>query len=155
MLQLEYEAEQKFKTKHIFMHNNQLINFVDTFFEDYRPALKVIYPTTSPSLNVKEMDDKYQISLTIPGLNPKDIKVNLTENVLSINYEHKDEQKKEDKDGKLLREEYRHYSFSRTVSLPKNIDADSIKADSKDGILTINVHKLPESQPKSVDININ
>jgi HSP20 family protein len=145
-------------------HN--LINFVDTFFDDYRPMitnnLKVIYPTTSPSLNVTESDDSYKISVTIPGLDPKEIKVNLTENVLSISYDHKEETKTSTeekaeitkKSDKLLREEYRHYSFSRSVSLPKNIDPNTVKADSKDGILTITVHKLPESKPKSVDINV-
>lgn len=150
------------------MTNNNLINFVDTFFDDYRPMisnnLRTIYPTTSPSLNVTESDDSYKVSLTIPGLDPKEIKVNLTENVLSVTYDHKeDKSNSEDsedsyvmnKNEKLIREEYRHYSFSRSVSLPKNIDANTVKADSKNGILNITVHKLPESKPKSVDINVS
>jgi HSP20 family protein len=136
--------------------SNNILSLVDSFFDDYRPtygSMRVSYPTSVPALNIKEKQDQYQITLTIPGLDPKDVKVNLNNNVLTINYEHKDEMS-EEKD-EMLRQEYKHYSFSRSVSLPKGVDSESISAESKDGILTISVNKLPESQPKSIEVKIN
>jgi HSP20 family protein len=109
--------------------------------------------STAPALNINEYDDRYEISLTIPGLDPADIKVELVDQVLNIAYVH-DESYGDKKKGKLIRQEYEHYSFSRAVRLPKNVDEKSVTAKSAKGILTISVSKLPETQPKKIEIEV-
>jgi HSP20 family protein len=109
--------------------------------------------STAAALNIEEFDDRFEISLAIPGLDPNDVKVELIDQTLTVNYEH-DEDKQEKKKGKLIRQEYQHYSFSRSVRLPKNINESSIHAKSTKGILTIIIEKLPESKPKQVEIKI-
>jgi HSP20 family protein len=138
-----------------YFYRPNLLTVVDDFFNDIRPLTnnvsRAIY--TAPALNVTEHDDRYEIKLFIPDLDPQKIKIELVEKVLNISYEH-EENEKEEESGKLLREEYRHYSFARSVSLPKNVDENSINAKSSKGTLTIIVKKLPETQPKKVDIHI-
>ena len=135
--------------------NSNLLTLMDQFFDDVRPLGHTISRSfsTTPALNVKEYKDRYEISLTIAGVELAKVKIELREKLLNINYIH-EEEKAESEDVDILRQEYAHYSFSRSVALPKNIDENSIKAKSKNGILTIIIHKTPEAQPKNVNIEI-
>jgi HSP20 family protein len=136
------------------MSNNSLINFVDSIFESYQPTMShsmKIYPSTIPALNISETEDTFQISLALAGVDPKEVKINLTENILNITYEHHDSTTDS---AKMLRQEYKHYSFKRSVSLPKSINSNEVKAESKNGILTITIQKLPEQKPKSINIEV-
>ena len=139
------------------MSSNSLIHYIDSMFDDalgLRPMMSATRAiSTAAALNIEEFDDRFEISLAIPGLDPNDVKIELIDQALTINYEH-DEDKQEKKKGKLIRQEYQHYSFSRSVRLPKNIDESSIRAKSNKGILTISIEKLPESKPKQVEIKI-
>ena len=139
------------------MANNSLIQYLDSMFEDsvgMRPLMSASRALTSvPALNVQEFDDRYEISLSIPGIDPAEVKVELTDQVLSINYSHTENNNLENK-GKLIRQEFEHISFTRSLRLPKNVDEQSIKAKSTRGILIVTITKLAESQPKKVDIEI-
>jgi HSP20 family protein len=92
--------------------------------------------------------------LSIPGLDPSKVKIELQDHTLTVSYTHEKEDK-EKKKGKVIRQEYSHYSFTRSVMLPKNVDAESVTASSQKGILFIEVKKLPETKPKTIDIKIN
>ncbi len=137
--------------------SNNLLNLMDQFFDDgIRPMTYTLGRnwSTTPALNVKEMDDKYQITLAVPGINANQAKVELKENILTISYEDKLEDVQ--KEGDMIRQEYSEYiSFTRSLSLPKNVDENSIKAKYDKGILSIHIHKLPEAQPKTVNIEVN
>ena len=139
------------------MSSNSLIHYIDSMFDDHlglRPMMSATRAiSTAPALNIEEFDDRFEICLAIPGLNPIDIKIELVDQALTINYQHV-EDGQEKKKGKLIRQEYQHYSFSRSIRLPKNVSENSINAKSAKGILTILVEKLPESKPKSVEIKI-
>lgn len=127
---------------------------MDQFFDDaFRPLTTTVSRAlgTSPALNVTEYSDRYEISLTIPGINPAEIKVQLDNNVLEIAYNH-EEKKQDDQDGQLLRQEYAHFSFSRKVALPKDVDNNSISAKSSKGILLITIKKTPKAQPTKVEV---
>ncbi|MGL4758446.1 MAG: Hsp20/alpha crystallin family protein [Patescibacteria group bacterium] len=131
------------------MSNLQTI--MDSFFDDVRP---LVYRQASslalPALNVKEFDDRYEISITIPGIDANKIKVELVEKVLNVSYDHTEEEK--EKNTNLIREEFRHYSFNRSVNLPRMVDPSSVKATSKNGILSITIKKSPDAQPKVIEI---
>lgn len=137
------------------MHSSNFLTLVDEFFDDnLRPIGRGFARTlgSTPALNVRELRDRYEISATIPGINASEVKVELHEKFLTISHEHSQEKEEKDKEGEMIRQEYSHYGFSRSVALPKNVDEDSIEASASKGVLTIVIKKLPESQPKKVEI---
>jgi HSP20 family protein len=134
--------------------SNTLSTYIDSVFDEFmniRPTA-TRYLTATPPLNIQELDDRFVVTLVIAGLDPKDVKISLVDKNLSINYEHTEN--KDQNEGKLIRQEYAHYSFARSISLPKNVDDSSVTAKSSKGILTIDIKKMPESQPKTIDIDI-
>ena len=106
-----------------------------------------------PSLNVSSTDDNYIISVEMPGMNEKDVSVELNKDVLTIKGEKKEEQ--EEKDGDFYRTERRYGSFQRVLSLPEDADAESIDAKMKDGVLSLHIQRkqLESSQVKKIAIN--
>jgi HSP20 family protein len=143
------------------MATNNLITLFDQLMEEggirsvpYSLGKNFSFP---PALNVREFKDKYEISMTAPGIDGSKVKVELTEGVLSISYEDSTEKKEENKEesGEMIRQEYSEYvNFSRNLSLPKNIDEESIKANYKNGILKISIYKTPEAKPRSVNVSV-
>ncbi|MEI6728014.1 MAG: Hsp20/alpha crystallin family protein [bacterium] len=139
------------------MSRNNILTLMDQFFDDtFRPVGGTIVRSlgSTPALNVKEFDDTYEVSLTIPGIDPNKVKIELQQKVLNVSYEHSNESQEKDSEGDLLRQEYSHYSFSRSVALPKNVDEDGVEAKSSKGILTITIKKIPEAKPKTVSIQV-
>jgi HSP20 family protein len=89
-----------------------------------------------PSVNVNETDDKYTLSIATPGLERKDIHVELDGNMLTIKAE-KEEKEKEEKNGKFNRREYNYSSWSRSFTLPEDADGAGLKAEYKNGELRV------------------
>ncbi len=140
------------------MSSNNILTLMDQFFDDsFMPATRRV--TTSffgsvPAINVKEFKDRYEITLTTPGIDIDKANIELHQKILSVNYENTKTEKDENPEqGNLLRQEYtEHFAFSRSIALPKNVDEESVQATYKKGIMTITVKKLPEEQPKKVNI---
>lgn len=137
--------------------SNYITTYFDSLFDEFSP-ISLARPTTSrllsttPALNITEHDDSYVITVTIPGLDEKKVTVELVDQTLTIAYSHDEEN--ENKSGKLIRQEYSHYSFRRSITLPRDVDTASVKAKASKGILTITMKKLPEKQPQKVNIDI-
>jgi HSP20 family protein len=135
---------------------NNLLSLIDQFFDDNVRAMT--YPlgrplAALPALNVKEYADRYEVSLAAPGIDPQKVKIELKENILTISYEDKKEQAHQE--GDLIRQEYSEYiNFTRSLSLPKDVDSESIKAKYTRGILHIHITKLPEAQPKTISVEV-
>lgn len=92
-----------------------------------------------PSVNVKESDKGFEIEVAAPGLNKKDFSINVDNGVLTISSEKKEEKEEKEKD--FTRREFSYSSFSRSFTLPENVNEDDIKAAYEDGILKLNVAK--------------
>lgn len=104
----------------------------------------------SPPVDIKETDDSYVVTLEIPGVNKKDISVEVQDNVLSIRGERNFE---EEKKGETFHRVERSYgSFVRSFSLPSQVNADKVEAVFKDGLLTLTVAKVEEAKPKNIEI---
>jgi HSP20 family protein len=106
-----------------------------------------------PAVNISEHDDNYRIELAAPGMNKKDFKVNVENDLLTISFERKAEN--EEKKENYLRREFGYQSFERSFSLGENVDVDKIKAEHKNGILSIEVPKKEEAKakpPKQISI---
>ncbi len=106
----------------------------------------------SPAVDVVEHDDSFVIEAELPGMNKDDIKISVTNDVLTIRGEKKIE--KEDKKKNYHRMERSYGSFSRTFALPGNVKADKVDAEFKNGILTVTVPKSEEAKPKQIDVKV-
>jgi HSP20 family protein len=103
-----------------------------------------------PAVDVSEDDDNYLVEVELPGLSEKDVEVKVENGVLTI-ASRKDESR-EEKDEGYIRKERRHYSFSRSFSLPDNVDLEKITANFKNGLLDIAVPKAPAAKPKLIEV---
>jgi len=103
-----------------------------------------------PLLDIKETDRDLVISLEVPGVDKKDINLNVTENSLELKVEKKAEEKVEKRD--YLREERTYKGFYRSVSLPTRVIPEQAKASYKDGILEVVVPKAEKKKVKKVEI---
>ncbi len=106
-----------------------------------------------PAVNVKEEDDKFLVTLAVPGMKKEDFKVTVENGVLTVSSEKKHEERKEEK-GKYSRYEYNYSSFSRSFALPENADGDSVKAKCDDGELKITIGKKETKALRGRDIEI-
>ena len=107
----------------------------------------------TPVLDVYEDKDNLFVKVELPGMKREEIEVSLHEGSLSISGERKSEQKYQD--AEVYRAERFFGRFQRTVTLPTPVAADKVKAQYKDGILSITLPKTEEAKPKHIDINVS
>ena len=105
-----------------------------------------------PKVNVYEYDDKIGIVAEIPGLDKKQLTVEVEEGVLTIAGDKHGSF--EDEGAKVLRRELKQSSFKRSFELGELLDGDNIAANFKDGILSISIPKSEPEKPKKTYIKI-
>jgi HSP20 family protein len=107
----------------------------------------------APALDVREDADNFVIRAELPGLKRDDISVSLQDGALVISGERSVEKVEE---GVEIHRQERYYGkFQRALSLPAPVAADKIKAQYKDGVLTVTLPKAEEAKPKQIDISVN
>ena len=106
-----------------------------------------------PAVNIKDNDKNYEIELAAPGLSKDDFEVSIDNSVLTISCEK--EEKKEETADNYTREEFNYSAFSRSFSLPENVDEGGVDAAYEDGVLTIKLKKLEIAEPAGKTIEIN
>lgn len=99
-----------------------------------------------PSVNIIEGKNDFRIEVAAPGLEKKDFKINLENNVLTISSEK--EVKNEQADDNYMRREFSYSSFQRSFALPNTVDAEKISANYKDGVLNLVIPKKEEAKEK-------
>lgn len=106
-----------------------------------------------PTLDLGATDKEYTITVEIPGVNEKDVKLEIVNDTLTISGEKK--QEKEAKDKNYYRMERSYGSFQRVLSLPEDADQENIKATFKKGVLTVTMARkgLPKSDVKQIEVN--
>jgi HSP20 family protein len=102
--------------------------------------------SSMPAVNIKEDEKNYTLELAVPGMDKKDLKIDINEDVLTISSEIKHESE-ENKDG-YKRKEFSYSSFSRSFYIPENVNRDKIEASYKDGILSVGLPKQEEEKSK-------
>lgn len=125
----------------------------DSFFAPSRYVIESDKAFFAPHVDIVDKNDHYEIKADLPGVKKEDLKVNLENGVLTIEASHKDE-KTEEKDGKVIRKERRTGRFLRSFSLGENVQDKDIKANFKDGVLTIEAPKVKPEAPKSRQISV-
>ena len=108
--------------------------------------------TWMPALELVDAGDNFVLKAQLPGIDPKDIDVQVTREAISISGERRYENTDE-KSG-YVRSEFRYGKFHRVLPLPAHIQNDSVQADYKDGILTLTLPKVTEARNKVVKINL-
>jgi len=130
-----------------------MFNRFPGFFRFGRPQLGTgEYFEWSPATDISETDKEYLIRAELPAVKKEDVKVTYENGVLTLRGERR--QQEEQKDEKFHRVENYYGNFSRTFALPDVIDEDAIKAESKDGVLTIHVPKARSEVKKLTTIKV-
>lgn len=124
---------------------------VDRLFDEaFTPSRSYESATWGLPLDVIENEDGYVIKASTPGINPDDLEISLTDNVLTIKGETKTEKEVEEKRYHLR--ERRYGSFARSVSLPMPVKADAVEATYENGVLTLSVPKAEEIKPRKIAV---
>ena len=129
---------------------------VDRLFDDFSRGFPAL-PTLSsgavelmPSMDVTETDKEIEITAELPGLEEKDVQINLADNLLTIRGEKKAEKEQKEKDYRLVERSYG--SFARTLELPEGVNPDAVKATIDKGVLKVTVSKPAPAQVKKIDV---
>ncbi len=125
--------------------------FEDAFrgFDQSTDSIASGYPTT----DIYETKDDYAFKLEVPGLSKDDLDIELNDNTLSITGEKKESKEVEQEN--VHRIERYSGKFSRSFSLPRNIDSKQINANMKNGILELRIPKAEEQKAKAIPISVN
>ena len=106
----------------------------------------------APAVDIYETENELVVKADLPDMDPKDLDIRVENNVLTIHGERKFE--KEVSEDKYLRVERSYGSFSRSFSLASTVNADAIKAEYKDGVLTLHAPKREEAKPKQIKVSV-
>jgi HSP20 family protein len=107
----------------------------------------------TPALDVSEDKDNFYVRVELPGMTKEDIELALHEGCLSLSGERKTE--RTHAEAEVLRAERFFGRFQRTVSLPSPVANDKVKAQYKDGILTVTLPKTEEAKPRQIDVSVS
>ena len=133
-----------------------LRNEIDRLFETPLTELaraSHLLSGSAPAVDIYEDKDNFVVKAELPGMKKEDIDVTLHDGSLSISGERTSEEKWED--AEVYRSERFFGRFQRTVSLPSSVNASGIKAQYKDGVLTVTLPKAEEAKPKQIDVQVN
>ena len=135
---------------------------LDDSFSRMMPALFGQWPRFSfadnsklewrPSADISETDKEYLIRAELPAVKKEDVKVTIDQSLITIQGERR--QEKEEKGEKQHRIERLYGSFTRSFSLPDDVNADAIRCESKDGVLTVHVPKKANGSHKVKQIKV-
>lgn len=138
------------------LHNSlfDFDNLFDHLWGGNMPETTLSNDTFSPRIDVREKGKHYEISAELPGVNKDDVSVTLDNGVLTIAAETHQEDK-EEKEGKVIRQERRYGKFMRTFNLGSDVQESDIQANFKDGVLTLTAPKKEEQVTASHRIDIH
>ena len=143
---LHNEIDRMFQGMHNFAGFPGEDTWPDVFAQDAAAGF-------APHMDVKSNDNAYTMSVELPGVAPEDVKIEIRDNTLTISGEKKEEKTSTDEKGTTHVQERRYGSFMRSLQLPEDADADSIKAVASNGVLTLDIpRRAPKSTVKSIEI---
>jgi HSP20 family protein len=130
---------------------------IDRLFDDFTQGFQS-FPvpragngaTLAPSTDVTETDKEIEVTAELPGLEEKDVQINLADDVLTIRGEKKHEKEEKDKNYRLVERSYG--AFERSIELPPGVKPDDVKATIAKGVLTVKIAKPAPTQSKKIDV---
>lgn len=103
-------------------------------------------------VNIRETDKGYELQLFAPGLKKEEFKIHVDRNILTLSFEHKEEEKAQGE--KWLRTEYKTRGFKRSFTLNEKVDSSNISARYTDGVLVVNLPKKEQQEVTVQEINV-
>jgi len=137
------------------LFRSEMNRLMDRFFADpWSMFDDDAFPSFSgwaPSFDVVDGEKEVTVRAEIPGVDPKDVEVTVSENLLTISGEKKDS--REEKGKHVWRSECSYGSFRRSVALPEGVDADQVTAEHANGILTVKVAKSKSAASNRIPVS--
>jgi HSP20 family protein len=106
----------------------------------------------APAVDIYENEHELVVKADLPDIDSKDLDIRVENNILTIRGERRFEKKVNE--DQYLRVERAYGSFSRSFSLANTVNADGIKADYQNGVLTLNIPKREEAKPKQIKVSV-
>lgn len=128
---------------------------MDQLFDDLTKDSRVqsVYPGKRlPAVELTTTDAAVVLKAELPGIDGKDLDIQVTPEAVSLKGEYRQESKQEDEN--VYRSEFRYGSFYRAIPLPVEVDHNQAKAELKDGILTLTLPKATPDRNKAVKIDL-
>ena len=123
------------------------------FMRDFQDGGNLSWPRGfEPDIEVKEEPNHYLVKADLPGIKKDEIDISVTGNLLTLKGQRREESENKAKD--YLYSERIYGSFTRTLSLPTEVDADKIKAEYKDGVLQLTIPKAENAKPKPIKVEV-
>ncbi|RZS93850.1 Hsp20/alpha crystallin family protein [Aquimarina brevivitae] len=124
-------------------------SFMENFFDDewYGQKNMIDTGTKVPAINIRELDDNFEIQVAAPGMNEDDFDISIENSTLTIAVEKRTSSETKEED-KYTRREFNYTSFSRSFTLPDTVLEDEITAEYDQGVLTLAIPKKEEAKPK-------
>jgi len=129
----------------ITRRNYKPLTLSDFLNEDFFPTFNR-NTGSLPAVNIREDEKAFYLELAVPGMDKKDLHIEVKDDVLTVSSEHKEE-KQEEFEG-YRRREFSYSSFCRSFYLPEDVNGEKIGATYKDGILNVEIPKLEEEKKK-------
>jgi HSP20 family protein len=130
--------------------DTQLNRLFNDFFG--RASQEQNLTTWAPAVDIYEGEHELVVKADLPDIKPEELDIRVENNILTIRGERKFEKRAEEKN--YLRVERAYGSFARSFSLANTVNTDAIKAEYKDGVLTLNVPKREEAKPKQIKVSV-
>ena len=127
---------------------------LNRFFNDDFWGFSGIDQQVNVPVNLRETDQSYEMSLIAPGLRKEDFKLNVTDDLLTVSYEQKQEHNEESAQEGWLRKEYKMQSFSRSFNLDDSVDVNKITASYDNGVLHLSLPKKENARRITKTIEI-
>jgi len=135
---------------------SSLSNWLDDFFDDelYERSGRELSTTSWPRVDITETKDGYSLKADVPGMDNKDISINIENDTLIISGEKKNEHEKKEKNG-YYHLERSYGSFKRAFSLPDTVDKEHVEAKLSKGVLELTLKKTEAAKPKQIQVNVS
>jgi HSP20 family protein len=129
---------------------DQINRFFNTAFD--RSLSEGSLTAWAPAVDIYETEQALVVKADLPDIKPEELDIRVENNILTIRGERKFEKKVEE--DKYLRVERSYGSFSRSFSLANTVNVEAIKAEHKNGVLTLTIPKREEAKPKQIKVNV-
>lgn len=105
-----------------------------------------------PAMEITEKGDELMLTAELPGMKREDVEIFVENNVLTLRGEKKEEVKEDDKDRKVHLYERMYGTFTRTFTLPREVETEKIRAEFTDGVLMLHLPKTEQAKGRKIDI---
>jgi HSP20 family protein len=126
---------------------------LDRVFEDFFRFPTIGAEVGVPRVNITESPEMIKMTFEVPGIDKKDIKVSINNDMLTVSGERNAEVHEENES--VIRTEITGGSFSRSFTLPDTVDPDKIEADYHNGMLVIRMAKRENVKPRDIEIKVS